>query len=205
MANYYQRFLDCVAKWPEKVAVEVQHPTGPDESYTYSELRDMSDGVAHWIIESGMHRGDRCAILAANGPRWLAVFMGVLAAGCIAVPLDTAFTPEQVRKLALDSGAKLLFADAKHIPVADIAVDGLGIQTVSLDAGSPHSLNSILSRAKDANIDKQRHIGLRIPAEVQLGDVAAILYSSGTTGDPKGVMLTHENLHAETDSILTAF
>lgn len=203
MANYYERFLECVARWPDKVAVEVQHSSAPEDSYTYAELRQMSDAVAGWIEESGIGLGERCIILAANGPRWLAVFMATLAAGCIAVPLDLAFNSDQVRKLAIDSGAKLLFVDDKHLGIVEAATRDLPIRTVLMDGSVENcaSVTSLLTKTRSPQADAPEHS----PARVERGAVAAILYSSGTTGDPKGVMLTHENLHAETDAILAAF
>jgi long-chain acyl-CoA synthetase len=205
MANYYQRFLECVAKWPDKAAVELQHASGSSDAYTYAELRQMSDAVAAWITCSGTAAGERCVILAANTPRWVAVFMGTLAAGCIAVPLDSAFNSDQVRKLILDSGARLLFVDEKHAAVAQTASDGLPVSIVLIDGKSDQhtSVDPILAAAGAPHSSTSEKWAFEDKA--QSGDVAAILYSSGTTGDPKGVMLTHGNLHAETDGILRAF
>ncbi|HET8668153.1 MAG TPA: AMP-binding protein, partial [Terriglobales bacterium] len=197
MANYYNRFLTSVSKWPDQVAVELQHQSAdePADRYTYAELRQMSDEVARWMVQSGVPRGSRCIMLAANGPRWLAVFMGVLAAGCVVVPLDTAFNAEQVHKLAGDSGSLLAFADEKHLPTAEKGAEGLGVRVVSIDAdGKP--LSELLAAAP---------ADTAIPVEVADDEIAALLYSSGTTGDPKGVMLTHANFSAEMDAIFKAF
>ena len=72
-------------------------------------------------------RDARVAILAANHPRWVAAYLGIIASGRIAVPLDTAFHADQVKKLLIDSGASLLFCDGKHLPVATEAVEGTAL------------------------------------------------------------------------------
>src|SRR5207237_198213 len=79
------------------------------ESYTYSDLRRMAESIAGWLREQGQQPGSRLAILADNHPRWTATYLGAIAAGCTAVPLDTAFHAEQVAKLLKDSGSSLLF------------------------------------------------------------------------------------------------
>ena len=108
MSTFYDRFLQCVGRWPENVAVEIQRRELV-ESYTYAELRRMAESVGRWITETGFEPGARLAILADNHPRWVAAYLGTIAAGCTAVPLDTAFHAEQVAKLLRDSGASLLF------------------------------------------------------------------------------------------------
>src|SRR5438105_13238469 len=112
MSTFYDRFLQCVGRWPENVAVEIQRRELV-ESYTYAELRRMAESVGRWITETGFEPGARLAILADNHPRWGAAYLGTIAAGCTAVPLDTAFHAEQVAKLLRDSGASLLFVECK--------------------------------------------------------------------------------------------
>src|SRR4051795_6644889 len=122
MANFYSRFLESVDKFPALIAVEFQRESGELERHTYTELQRMADSVGNWLTSEGVPRGTRCAILANNGPRWVATYLGILAAGSVAVPFDTAFNADQVAKLLLDSGADLLFVDPKQLPIAREAV-----------------------------------------------------------------------------------
>src|SRR5437868_12562041 len=131
MPTFYDRFVECAQKWPGKVALEIQTREGL-ESYTYADVRRLSESVAHQLVSSGHQRSTRCAILAGNHPRWVTTYLGITAAGCVAVPLDTAFNSTQIAKLVKDSGASLLFCDNAHLAVAKEAVTHLK-QRVSSD------------------------------------------------------------------------
>ena len=74
------------------------------ESCTYAELRRMAESVGRWVTEKGFARGSRLAIVADNHPRWVAAYLGIIAAGCTVVPLDTALHADQLTKLLKDSG-----------------------------------------------------------------------------------------------------
>jgi long-chain acyl-CoA synthetase len=151
------------------------------------------------------------AILAANHPRWVAAYLGIIAAGRTAVPLDTAFHADQVKKLLIDSGASLLFCDVKHLPTATEAVEGInvGLVMTSTAAERTPTVERTPSKAGESNftadLDSIFATGPGdfqpvVPAE---SDLAALLYTSGTTADPKGVMLTHSNLLGEANSVLS--
>jgi long-chain acyl-CoA synthetase len=206
MSTFYDRFLQCVDRWPENVAVEIQRRERV-ESYTYTELRRMAESVGRWIREAGFEVGARLAILADNHPRWVAAYLGTIAAGCTAVPLDTAFHAEQVAKLLKDSGASLLFVDGKHLEVAQAAVSGLKVRIVVTDPDHARSESRRRAAAvpapAEADLDSIFGAGAGNfkPVASPSDAVAALLYTSGTTADPKGVMLTHGNLMAEADAV----
>ena len=92
---------------------------------TYAEARRMAESIGRWLTENGFQPGARIAILADNHPRWITAYLGIIAAGCTAVPLDTAFHADQVAKLLKDSGSSLVFCDVKHLAIAQEAVAGL--------------------------------------------------------------------------------
>src|SRR5689334_3828518 len=124
MESFYRRFVETASRYPERIAVELQRSresTAGIESYTYAELRRIAEHLGAWLQRTGVAPGSRCAILASNGPRWVATYLGIMAAGCVAVPLDTAFKPEQVAKLLKDSGASLLFLDSAHLEIGNAA------------------------------------------------------------------------------------
>src|SRR5215471_1713535 len=108
MPTFYERFQESARKFPGNTALEMQR---------------MAESVGNWLSPR-VPAGGRVAILAANHPRWVAAYLGIICAGRVAVPLDTAFHADQVKKLLIDSGASLLFCDAKHFAVAVEAIEG---------------------------------------------------------------------------------
>ncbi|ABF41859.1 AMP-dependent synthetase and ligase [Candidatus Koribacter versatilis Ellin345] len=199
---FYARFIETVESWPDAIALEMQRaPTAADptpavESYTYTQLRAIAESVGAWIASRGISGGARCAFLAANSPLWTATYIGVVSSGNTAVPLDTAYKPEQLRKLLLDCGAVLLFVDDRNLDHARAAIEGLKIELAMISgaAVAPElpNLDQMIGRGSQ---------GFQ-PIIAAAEDTICILYTSGTTSDPKGVMLTHGNLVAEMDGAL---
>src|SRR5204862_3206327 len=101
----------------------IQKPDGI-ESYTYAQLSGMAESFGAWLLGNKMPAGERIAILADNHPRWVAAYLGIIAAGGTAVPLDTAYHADQVAKLLQDSGTSLLVCDLIHLLTATEAVSG---------------------------------------------------------------------------------
>src|ERR1700733_260204 len=123
MPTFYELFRECAERWPDSVALEIQRRDRV-ESITYAEARRMAEGIGRWLTENGFQPGARIATLADNHPRWIIAYLGIIAAGYTAVPLDTAFHADQVAKLLKDSGAALLFCDSNHLKVAREAIGG---------------------------------------------------------------------------------
>ena len=202
MPAFYQRFQESARKFPDNVALEIQRQQTV-ERVTFAELTRKSESVANWL-SARVPRDARVAILAANHPRWVAAYLGIIAAGRTAVPLDTAFHADQVKKLLIDSGASLLFCDVKHLPVAMEAVEGINVGLLMTAAAAERNPTTGSEPNFAADLDSIFAAGPAdfqpiVPAE---SDLAALLYTSGTTADPKGVMLTHANLVGEANSVL---
>ena len=201
MPTFYDRFVECAERWPNNVALELQRRDHL-ESCTYGELQHMAESVGRWIGEKGFPRGSRLAILADNHPRWVAAYLGTIASGCAVVPLDTALHADQVTKLLNDSGASAIFSDAKHLPLAKPAASELKVSIILTD---PDRLSSQAPREDWLTtlpaIFAAGPGGFK-PAPAKNDDLASLLYTSGTTADPKGVMLTHANFLGEIEAVL---
>ncbi len=226
MPTFYQRFQESARHFPDNIALEIQRQDAV-ERVTFSELTRMSESVANWL-STRVPRDARVAILAANHPRWVAAYLGIIAAGRTAVPLDTAFHADQVKKLLLDSGTSLLFTDVKHLAISREAVADLNIPLVMTSAAAEQTAAPIIAPATPptppgapliassamsgsvpstnlaADLDSIFTTGTANfqPVTPNDDDLAALLYTSGTTADPKGVMLTHANLVGEANSVL---
>src|SRR5262245_3308437 len=138
----------------------------------------MALAAASRLFAEGIRRGDRVAILAENDAHWCAALLGILRIGATAVPLDTAYKPKQIETLLADSGAKAILFGARFAGTAQ-APDSLPLR----EATEPEGELAFLPES------------LACP-----DDPAVILYTSGTTSDPKGVVLTHGNFLAEREA-----
>jgi long-chain acyl-CoA synthetase len=200
MPTFYDRFVECAERWPNNVALELQRHDHL-ESCTYAELHRMAESVGRWIEENKFAPRSRLAILADNHPRWVAAYLGTIASGCAAVPLDTALHADQVTKLLKDSGASAVFCDAKHAAVARPAAVELKIGLILTDpdrvttpSAEDHWLTNLPAIFEGGP-------GNFKPAVANNDDLASLLYTSGTTADPKGVMLTHANFLGEVEAV----
>jgi long-chain acyl-CoA synthetase len=203
MPTFYDQFVAAEQRGPQNIALEIQRHDHV-ESYTYSQTRTMAESVGRWLTEKKLPAGARVAILADNHPRWVTVYLGAIAAGFTAVPLDTALHADQVAKLLKDSGTSLLAIDVKHLATAQQAITGLPVELVLTDPAALAALKKEPGQPRwVADLDSIYAAGpgkfraVEAPAE----NVAALIYTSGTTADPKGVMLTHANLLGEVEAV----
>lgn len=177
--NFWTVFADTVARVGEKTAVEIVRADRID-AFTYRELHDLASAWASWLLSNRINAGDRVAILAPNDPQWCAAYLGILKIGAIAVPLDTNYSSSQVATILHDSGAKLLIVSDQ-------------LKKTAADADVPlANLHQELPTTPVEDLQRLEPVEPSFPA--------VILYTSGTTSDPKGVVLSHANLLAERDA-----
>ena len=149
--------------------------------WSYSQLDAQSGQVATLLQQRGLKKGDQVVLWGPNCPQWVLAFLGCIKAGVVVVPLDLRSAPDYVSRVISRIEPKLAFT-SRATPKDGVAI---GIPEIGFEE-------------LEASIQ-----GLPQPEEVDISpdDLAEIMFTSGTTGDPKGVMLTHRNLLANVEGV----
>ena len=170
--------------------VLIDGPTG--RSLTAGQVVDGIRRLAGGLAARGMGPGTVIAILAPNMPDYVVAFHGALYAGCVVTTLNPSYTAPEVRHQLANSGAVLLVTTPQFLATAREGAEGTGVAAVFLmgDGDAP-PLSSLMGAP----------LAAQVPVDVER-DTAVLPYSSGTTGLPKGVMLTHRNLVVNVDQKL---
>lgn len=157
-----------------------------DERWSFSEVMTHVDALAALLVdEYGVTPGDRVAIGMRNYPEWVIAFAGITSVGAISVSLNAWWTEDEIDYALADCGATVLIADVERMERAHASASRLGCRILAVRV--PGDLPTGVDRWEDL-----RELGAAMP-EVQVGadDDATILYTSGTTGHPKGAVSTH--------------
>lgn len=165
-------FNISVSRYPDNKCWETFYPE--HECYTYSEAKAMIDRIARYLYSKGVRKGDRVALTGKNSPQWAAAYFGILYTGAIVVPVDYALADDEIEHLVDFVEIKGIFVEGERFD--RIGKDGKYSFKISLD--------------KVAELEDAGPQPLETPTSK---DLAAFLFTSGTTGTPKAVMLTHEN------------
>ncbi len=166
---------------------------------SYAELADRVRHVSLGLLELGVRRGDRVAILSENRPEWAWVDYACLTARCVDVPIYPTLPARQAEYILRDSGAVAIFvsSQAQADKIAEVRGQLPALRhVIVLDRGVSGPdllhLDDLMARGHAA---EAHHPDWRTNAEAMLpSDLATLIYTSGTTGDPKGVMLSHGNI-----------
>ncbi len=165
------------ARFPGKVAL-IDSRT----RITYADLNARANRLAHALRAAGIRRGDRVALLGDSRIEWVAAYLGVVKLGGVAVPCNYRLTPAEIAHSVGDSGSRLLFVTAEH---RALAAGLAGVErVVVLDGTGPDGLEAFAASRPAGEPE----------ASVEPDDANVILYTGGTTGASKGVVLTHANL-----------
>jgi len=155
-----------------------------NESIDFAELHRRCRLLAGGLLALGLDKGDRVAILASNGQRYIETYMGVPAAGLVVVPLNTRHAVTELKYALEDSQTKVLLIDRDPGELADCVNHVILI---------PDAYDAMLSAAQE------RELGV----DVRESDLAGLFYTGGTTGKSRGVMLSHRNLIANAFHYMT--
>ncbi len=186
-----------------------------EASLTYAELDRLADRFGAGLQSLGVRKGDRLALLLPNCPQFVIAFYGALRAGAVVVPCNPLYTPPELRRQLADSGTETLVALSRLHAVARAARDGTPVRHLiltNIKEYFPPALRLLFTLTRErreghrTTIDPaagERHFGdvLRaggtvLPVDVRPDDTAVLQYTGGTTGVPKGAVLSHRALVA---------
>jgi long-chain acyl-CoA synthetase len=154
-----------------------------DRTVTYAELDRAARGVAAALRERGLVPGDTVALMIPNVPEFSMAYFGILYAGCTVVPLNVLLSGPEVTYHLQDSGSRLLIAHPFFADPATKGAEGAGVDVVWAGGDGTPNLQVLIEGEPIAALHPTAP-----------NDTAVILYTSGTTGKPKGAELTHSNL-----------
>lgn len=173
--NLADNFVATATAQPDHVAIKFD-----DLELSYAALDTASSMASGWLSELGVGPGDRVGLMLPNIPQFPILYYGILRAGAVVVPMNPLFKSREVEYYLTDSGAKAIFAWDGIAAEAQPGAEAAGVpcvlvgQDFAAELGQHAPAPAVVDRAPD--------------------DTAVILYTSGTTGKPKGAELTHSNL-----------
>ena len=158
---------------------------GPEDSkntLTYNQVLAKAEQLGKWLLSFGIKKGDRVAVMGKNSPEWALVYHATFFASGIIVPIDNGLHENEVVNIVNTAQPKIVFCDDDKAPFYTKNFPDLAIKSLNPSAGE----NYVYNLKCDQDIKENE--------PVQENDTAAILFTYGTTGKPKGVMLSHKNL-----------
>ncbi|MDB5703880.1 MAG: AMP-dependent synthetase and ligase [Sphingomonas bacterium] len=188
MSNLYNRFLDCFT--PRLAEPFIVRPDG--STIRYADLHAATGRIANLLVSLGIGRGDRIAMQVDKSAEGLLVYLATLRIGAIHLPLNPAYTPRELDYFLRDAEPALFVCSPANEPVLGALCREAGIPNVmTLGAAGDGSLLAAAGAMPEnfATMD------------VAGDELAAILYTSGTTGRSKGAMLTHDNLGSNAETL----
>jgi len=191
--NLAQLFAASVRRLPGKTALDFAGGPGAAPALTYAELDVAAAAVAATFAARGVGPGDRVALYLGNRPEFVIAYLAAARLGAPAVPINTAYRRRELAHILSDSRPRLIVTEEAHWPT----LEELGPEERGGGA-------EIVTAGQLAGIAANPAAPLSTPAPGG-GDLAFLLYTSGTTGRSKGAMLTHDNVLATVAALLTAW
>ena len=164
---------------------------------TYAEIGQHVSTISRALKKMGIQQGDKVAILSENSPRWGIAYFAITTMGAVVIPILADFHKSEVHHILKNSGSKILFLSTKLAhKIADAEIKDLkqvillNDDQIDLEQFHVESFTKLISTTDENENDKKETLDVKIHED----DLAEILYTSGTTGHSKGVMLTHKNI-----------
>lgn len=169
---------------------------------TYQMLSDRVKRVASGLMRAGVKPGDRIALLMENHPEWAVIDYAILSIGAVTVPLYCSYRPQDIAFVLKDSGASVAFTSGGNLlgHLKSALVESTAVKRIyASDDQGDDDLVHHLTELEDGDIDEER-LQRRL-AKINRDQLATLVYTSGTTANPKGVMLTHGNILTNLEAV----
>ncbi len=193
--SFCQLITNTAEAHADKIAMRVVGEE-TDGKYTYGEMLDAVRSIAFRLEKENINFGDRVALISENHPRWAIAYYGILFRGAVCVPIDPHGEIETVTNFIENSEAKMAFIGAEFIKDFQAIEERLGRKISAVLLREIESNNGFQSFDDWANTPRPQDFDKQ-PTPAKPEDLAQLTYTSGTTGTPKGVPLTHSNIYHE--------
>lgn len=164
-----------------------------DQRLSWAQFDTRINQVANALLARGIGKGDNIAVLSPNSIPYAELFMGILRAGACVTPLSTMASPEALQKMLVDCGAKALFLAQQYKGLTDPFLADLRLQKFAIDFSDPDFIDY------ETTVSGSDETDPHIP--IEMGDAFNLIYSSGTTGTPKGILHNHAMRAAQMDRV----
>jgi long-chain acyl-CoA synthetase len=183
-----QSVINSLGEHGEKTAV-LAITRRDQQRWSYRSLGDCARSFASGLVKAGFKPGDSIALFAENRPEWIAAVLGVIRAGCVAVPVDIQFGDDDLTHILRDSDARAIITTQRWMQRVAKIYQEKEARFIVLDADDERSWKRLLQNEPT-----------ELPV-VSAHDLAVLFYTSGTTGPPKGVPLSHGNVGSQLATI----
>jgi long-chain acyl-CoA synthetase len=217
-------FRESVRKYPDLIAMRYYQ----DETWehiTYSELKNAVNITAAGLMDMGIGKESKVAIMSENRPEWVVCYLAIISSGAIAVPIDALLGESETEYILNHSGAQTIICSMRSYEVVNRILSGLEFLknvivfdrniTIRHDHKGHGDGQDIVNNGRKTNshksflsYDELREKGKKIPEQGEvtypdkdINEIVSILYTSGTTGTAKGVILTHKNIMSNVEAV----
>lgn len=177
----YQRLKEASLKYPNRTAIHCKK-NNKWVDYSFTDLIRSVESLSAFLSKEGIKKGDKICVILENRPEWPMVFFASVSVGAIVVTINPEIGKKEIVDLLADSECRIIFVKDQNFP-------------------KPASSEKVIAVESDEFKKAIQSRSQTLPGDIYPDDTACILYTSGTTGKPKGVMLSHRNFLSNSDSL----
>src|SRR5439155_7524676 len=194
-----EMFETTTKRHATRVAMRIERD-GHKEQYTYADLRELATRAAAFFADQGIKSGDRVMLFSQNAPEWGMTYFGILKAGATCIPVDPESSSDEIVNFARAGDASGIVISARLLEEHEDLRERL--KSAGLDAVKLWTFEEVFEMPDSETED--RRIAL-LPQKAQAQSVASLIFTSGTTGRPKVVMLSHRNFTSMVSMLSSVF